>query len=73
MKLVAQGIVVLLAVFAVIYAETSEDVSSDESILNSPKTNDESVAATPAEDEKEDEAVALKEEDEGRSVQLKLS
>lgn len=68
MKRVAQGIVVLLAVFAVIYAETSENVSSDESILNSPKTNDENVAATPAEDEKEDEAVALKEEDEGRSV-----
>ena len=68
MKRVAQGIVVLLAVFAVIYAETSENVASDESILNSPKTNDENVAATPAEDEKEDEAVALKEEDEGRSV-----
>ena len=66
MKRVAQGIVVLLAVFAVIYAETSENVASDESILNSPKTNDENVAATPAEDEKEDEAVALKEEDEGR-------
>ena len=73
MKRVAQGIVVLLAVFAVIYAETSENVSSDESILNSPKTNDENVAATPAEDEKEDEAIALKEADEGRSVQLKLS
>ena len=73
MKRVAQGIVVLLAVFAVIYAETSENVASDESILNSPKTNDENVAATPAEDEKEDEAVALKEADEGRSVQLKLS
>ena len=73
MKRVAQGIVVLLAVFAVIYAETSENVSSDESILNSPKTNDENVAATPAEDEKEDEAVALKEADEGRSVQLELS
>ena len=73
MKRVAQGIVVLLAVFAVIYAETSENVSSDESILNSPKPNDENVAATPAEDEKEDEAVALKEGDEGRSVQLKLS
>ena len=68
MKRVAQGIVVLLAVFAVIHAETSENVASDESILNSPKTNDENVAATPAEDEKEDEAVALKEEDEGRSV-----
>ena len=73
MKRVAQGIVVLLAVFAVIYAETSENVASDESILNSPKTNDENVAATPAEDEKEDEAIALKEADEGRSVQLKLS
>ena len=73
MKRVAQGIVVLLAVFAVIYAETSENVASDESILNSPKTNDENVAATPAEDKKEDEAVALKEADEGRSVQLKLS
>ena len=73
MKRVAQGIVVLLAVFAVIYAETSENVASDESILNSPKTNDENVAATPAEDEKEDEAVALKEADEGRSVWLKLS
>ena len=71
MKRVAQGIVVLLAVFAVIYAETSENVASDESILNSPKTN---VAATPAEDEKEDKpAVALKEADEGRSVQLELS
>lgn len=69
MKRVAQGIVVLLAVFAVIYAETSENVASDESILNSPKTNDENVAATPAEDEKEDKpAVALKEADEGRSV-----
>ena len=73
MKRVAQGIVVLLAVFAVIYVETSENVASDESILNSPKTNDENVAATPAEDKKEDEAVALKEADEGRSVQLKLS
>ena len=68
MKRVAQGIVVLLAVFAVIYAETSENVASDESILNSPTTNDENVAATPAEDEKEGEAVALKEADEGRSV-----
>ena len=47
MKRVAQGTVVLLAVFAVIYAETSENISSDESILNSPKTNDENVAATP--------------------------
>ena len=73
MKRVAQGTVVLLAVFAVIYAETSENISSDESILNSPKTNDENVAATPTQDEKEYGAVAFKEADEGRSVQLKLS
>ena len=59
MKRVARGIVVLLAVFAVIYEETSENVAPDESILNSPTTNDENVAATPVEDKKEDEAVAL--------------
>ena len=63
---VVRGIVLLLAVFAVIKAETfQENFSSDENTLNGLE-NAEDLAETPSADDNEDEKGALAEDGKGR-------
>ena len=65
---VVRGIVVLLAVFAVINAESfEENVSSDENTLNSLE-NAEDLAENPATDDNDGKKVALQEDGKGRSL-----
>ena len=68
MACVAKGIVVLLAVFAVINAESFVGkLSSDEDKPNNlDAANPEDLAVNPAKEDNDDYAVELKEETKGR-------